>query len=43
MTRKLADESAYTTLFYSALAGTVGLSLALPWQLDGGARAGAKR
>lgn len=36
-TRKLADESAYTTLFYSALAGTVGLSLALPWQLDGGA------
>lgn len=35
MTRKLADESAYTTLFYSALAGTVGLSLALPWQLDG--------
>jgi drug/metabolite transporter (DMT)-like permease len=37
MTRKLVDESAYTTLFYSALAGTVGLSLALPWQLDGGA------
>ena len=36
-TRKLADESAYTTLFYSALAGTVGLSLALPWQIDGGA------
>jgi len=35
MTRKLADESVYTTLFYSALAGTVGLSLALPWQLDG--------
>jgi drug/metabolite transporter (DMT)-like permease len=36
-TRKLADESAYTTLFYSALAGAVGLSLALPWQFDGGA------
>jgi len=35
MTRKLADESVYTTLFYSALAGMVGLSLALPWQLDG--------
>jgi len=31
MTRKLADESVYTTLFYSALAGTV----ALPWQFDG--------
>ena len=38
MTRKLADESAYTTLFYSALAGTIGLSLALPWQFDGGAQ-----
>jgi drug/metabolite transporter (DMT)-like permease len=37
ITRKLADESAYTTLFYSALAGTIGLSLALPWQFDGGA------
>jgi drug/metabolite transporter (DMT)-like permease len=37
MTRKLAGESAYTTLVYSALAGTVGLSLALPWQLEGGA------
>ena len=36
MTRKLAGESAYTTLVYSALAGTVGLSLALPWQFDGG-------
>ena len=35
MTRKLGDESAYTTLFYSALAGAVGLSLALPWQFDG--------
>jgi drug/metabolite transporter (DMT)-like permease len=35
MTRKLADESAHTTLFYSALVGTVGLSLALPWQIEG--------
>src|SRR5439155_2890135 len=34
MTRKLADESVYTTLFYSALAGTVGLSLILPWHID---------
>jgi drug/metabolite transporter (DMT)-like permease len=32
-TRKLVQDSAYTTLFYSALVGTVGLSLALPWQL----------
>jgi drug/metabolite transporter (DMT)-like permease len=36
-TRKLADEPASTTLFYSALVGTVGLSLALPWQFDGDA------
>ena len=34
MTRKLADESVYTTLYYSALVGTVALSLALPWQFD---------
>jgi drug/metabolite transporter (DMT)-like permease len=33
-TRKLADESPYTTLFYSALVGTVGLSFALPWQVE---------
>jgi drug/metabolite transporter (DMT)-like permease len=32
-TRKLAEENAYTTLFYSALVGTVGLSLALPWEI----------
>jgi drug/metabolite transporter (DMT)-like permease len=38
-TRKLADESPYTTLFYSALVGTVGLSLALPWQFEGEAPA----
>jgi drug/metabolite transporter (DMT)-like permease len=31
LTRKLLDESAHTTLFYSALVGTVLLSLALPW------------
>jgi len=31
LTRRLADEDAHTTLFYSALVGTVGLSLALPW------------
>ena len=37
MTRKLAGESAYTTLVYSALVGTVALSVALPWQLQGGA------
>jgi len=33
LTRKLVEDSAYTTLFYSALVGTVGLSLALPWEL----------
>ncbi len=37
LTRKLAGASAYTTLVYSALAGTLALSLALPWQFDGGA------
>ena len=31
LTRKLVNESAHTTLFYSALVGTVALSLALPW------------
>src|SRR5262249_34649810 len=30
-TRKLVEENPYTTLFYSALVGTVGLSLGLPW------------
>ncbi|HSS70143.1 MAG TPA: DMT family transporter [Casimicrobiaceae bacterium] len=33
ITRKLVDENAYATLFYSALVGTVGLSLALPWEV----------
>ena len=31
LTRKLVDESVHTTLFYSALVGAVGLTLALPW------------
>jgi drug/metabolite transporter (DMT)-like permease len=31
LTRKLAGEDKHTTLFYSALVGTVGLSLFLPW------------
>ena len=31
LTRKLFDESAHTTLFYSALVGTLLLSVALPW------------
>jgi drug/metabolite transporter (DMT)-like permease len=33
ITRKLLDDSPYTTLFYSALVGTVGLSFALPWEI----------
>jgi drug/metabolite transporter (DMT)-like permease len=33
LTRKLLDESAHTTLFYSALVGTLGLTIALPWEL----------
>ena len=31
LTRKLPGDSPYTTLFYSALVGTVGLSIALPF------------
>ncbi|MBU6485630.1 MAG: DMT family transporter, partial [Betaproteobacteria bacterium] len=31
LTRKLLDEGAHTTLFYSASIGTIGLSLLLPW------------
>ncbi len=31
LTRKLAGEDAYTTLFYTALVGTVGMAIALPW------------
>jgi drug/metabolite transporter (DMT)-like permease len=33
-TRKLRDESAHATLFYSALVGAVGLTLALPFLLE---------
>lgn len=31
LTRKLAGEDAYVTLFYTALVGTAGMGLALPW------------
>lgn len=31
LTRKLADEDPYTSLFYSALVGAVAMSFALPW------------
>jgi drug/metabolite transporter (DMT)-like permease len=37
LTRKLAEERAHTTLFYSGLVGTIGLSLALPWEVQFGA------
>ena len=33
LTRKLLAEVPHTTLFYSALVGTVALSLALPWTI----------
>jgi drug/metabolite transporter (DMT)-like permease len=36
LTRKLADEDPHTSLFYSALVGTIGLTLALPFRLDEG-------
>jgi drug/metabolite transporter (DMT)-like permease len=39
LTRKLGRDSAHTQLFYSALVGAVGLTLALPWGLDGSALA----
>lgn len=35
LTRKLAGDDVHTTLFYSALVGTVVLSALVPWQLDG--------
>jgi drug/metabolite transporter (DMT)-like permease len=35
LTRKLANEDPHTSLFYSALVGTVGLSLLLPFGLAG--------
>jgi drug/metabolite transporter (DMT)-like permease len=34
LTRKLAGEDPRTTLFYSALVGTVGLTAILPWDVD---------
>ncbi|MGH8713928.1 MAG: DMT family transporter [Casimicrobiaceae bacterium] len=37
LTRKLVEDSVHTTLFYSALVGTVGLSLGMPWEFDTGA------
>jgi drug/metabolite transporter (DMT)-like permease len=37
LTRKLADESVHTTLFYSALVGMLGLSLVLPWEIGAAA------
>ena len=34
LTRRLTDEDVYTTLFYSALVGAVGLTIVLPWGLE---------
>jgi drug/metabolite transporter (DMT)-like permease len=34
LTRKLADEDPHTSLFYSALVGTVGMTIVLPFSLD---------
>lgn len=34
LTRRLAGDSVYTTLFYSGLVGTVAFTLALPWTLE---------
>ena len=36
LTRKLVDDDPHTTLFYSALVGTISLSLALPFALEAG-------
>ncbi len=35
LTRRLLDEGAHTTLFYSASIGTLVLSLLLPWDVEG--------
>ena len=43
LTRKLADEDPHTSLFYSALVGTVGLTLALPFGLGEALAAAARR
>lgn len=34
LTRRLLDESPYTTLFYSAIVGTLALTVALPFSID---------
>ena len=34
LTRRLSDDDVYTTLFYSALVGATGLTLALPWGFE---------
>lgn len=34
LTRKLTKEDMFTTLFYSALVGTIGLTFVMPWALD---------
>ncbi len=41
LTRKVAGDSSYTTLFYSALVGAVVLTLALPWGFDQSTIAGS--
>jgi drug/metabolite transporter (DMT)-like permease len=35
LTRKLPGDSVHTTLFYSALIGAIGFTIALPWGFDG--------
>jgi drug/metabolite transporter (DMT)-like permease len=35
LTRKLSGEDPWTTLFYSSLVGTLGMSVALPWAFAG--------
>jgi drug/metabolite transporter (DMT)-like permease len=37
LTRKLPGDNLHTTLFYSALVGAAGFTLALPWGFDGAA------
>lgn len=40
LTKKLSGEDMHTTLFYSALVGTLGLTLALPWVVSEGLPSG---
>jgi drug/metabolite transporter (DMT)-like permease len=42
LTRKLAGEDSRTMLFYSALVGTVAMSVVLPWGATGGAAIGPR-